>query len=59
MKLSGELKEKVEQTKSAAEAKEVLESAGIELTDNEVEEVAGGIYQPKHKTTTNSNAHIK
>ena len=42
MKLVGELKEKVEQTTTKEEAKEVIEEAGMELTDEELDMVAGG-----------------
>lgn len=42
MKLVGELKEKVGQTKSLEEAKMLIEEAGMELTDEEMDEVAGG-----------------
>ena len=42
MELSKELKEKVENAKSAEEAKKILEEAGLELTDEEMDQVAGG-----------------
>ena len=42
MKLVGKLKEKVDKTKSLEEAKEVIREAGMELTDIEMEQVAGG-----------------
>ncbi len=42
MKLVGELKEKVEKTESKEEAKKVIEEAGMELTTEELDEVAGG-----------------
>ncbi len=42
MKLTGELKKKVENTKSKEEAKELIEQAGMELTDEELNQVAGG-----------------
>ncbi len=42
MKLIGELKEKVEKTETKEEAKKVIEDAGMELTDEEMEQVAGG-----------------
>ena len=45
MKLTGELKEKVEKAESAEQAKEIIADAGVELTDDEVEAVAGGIYK--------------
>ena len=42
MKLVGELKEKVEKTENLKEAKKVIEEAGMELTDEEMDQVAGG-----------------
>ena len=42
MKLTGELKEKVEKATTKEEAKEVIEEAGMELTDEELDTVAGG-----------------
>ena len=44
MKLTGELKEKVEKAESAEQAKEIIEAAGVELSDDEVEAVAGGVF---------------
>ena len=43
MKLVGELKEKVEKTETKEEAKKVIEEAGMELTEEEMDQVAGGI----------------
>ena len=43
MKLVGELKKQVEETNSKEEAKEVIEKAGMELTDEELDNVAGGV----------------
>ena len=42
MELSKELKEKVENAKSAEEAKKILAEAGLELTEEELDQVAGG-----------------
>ena len=42
MKLVGELKEKVEKAANQEEAKKVIEEAGMELTDEEMDQVAGG-----------------
>ena len=42
MKLTGELKDKVDQTANLEEAKDVIAQAGMLLTDDEVSEVAGG-----------------
>ncbi len=43
MKLVGDLKKKVEETKNKEEAKEVIEKAGMQLTDDELENVTGGL----------------
>ena len=42
MKLTGKLKEKVEQTESKEEAKKTIEAAGMILDDAELDQVAGG-----------------
>ena len=42
MELTGELKEKVEQTKDKEEAKKAIEDAGVILNDEELDQVAGG-----------------
>ena len=42
MKLVGELKEKVEKAENLEEAKKTIANAGMELTDEEMAEVAGG-----------------
>ena len=42
MKLVGNLKKQVEEPKNKEEAKEVIEKAGMELTDDELDQVAGG-----------------
>ena len=42
MKLIGELKEKVSKAESIEQAKEIIEEAGMELNDKELDEVAGG-----------------
>ncbi len=44
MKLIGELKKQVESTNTKEEAKDVIENAGMELTDDELEQVAGGYF---------------
>ncbi len=45
MKLVGNLKKQVEETKNKEEAKEVIEKAGMELTDEELDQVAGGHWR--------------
>ena len=42
MKLVGELKDKVEKAENQEEAKEIIKEAGMELTDDELDQVAGG-----------------
>ena len=42
MKLVGELKEKVEKAENQEEAKKIIKDAGMELTDEEMDQVAGG-----------------
>ena len=44
MQLIGELKEKLKNAESKEEAKKILEEAGVELTDEEMDQVAGGRY---------------
>ena len=46
MKLVGELKDKVEKAETRGEAKKVIEEAGMELTDEEMDQVAGGAPRP-------------
>jgi hypothetical protein len=43
MKLTGDLKNQVEKAESKEEKKKLIENAGMELTDDELDEVAGGI----------------
>ena len=43
MKLTGNLKKQVEQATSKEEARSLIEQAGMELTDDELEMVAGGV----------------
>lgn len=45
MRLTGDLKERVEKAGSVEEAKSVIKEAGFELTDQEVETVTGGADQ--------------
>ena len=42
MELTGELKEKLENTESKEEAKKILDEAGVELTEEEMDQIAGG-----------------
>ena len=47
MNLVGDLKEKVEKAESKEKAKQLIQDAGIELTEEEMEQVAGG-FNPNH-----------
>ncbi len=42
MKLIGNLKEQVENADNKEEAKRIIEKAGMELTEEELDQVAGG-----------------
>ena len=47
MKLTGILKDKVTKAETMEEKKDIIAQAGMELTDEELEGVAGGArYQP-------------
>lgn len=46
MKLVGDLKDKVEKAETREEAKKVIEEAGMKLTEEEMDQVAGGIKVP-------------
>lgn len=48
MNLTGKLKEQVEQAKTKEDAKKIIEEAGMELTDEEMNLVAGGFCDPDH-----------
>ncbi len=43
MKLTGRLKKQVEKACSMDEARDIIEKAGMKLTDDEMEMVAGGV----------------
>ena len=53
MKLVGELKEKVEKAENREDAKELIKDAGMELTEEELDQITGGagctIYDPEQK----------
>ena len=51
MQLTGELKDKVEQTKTKEEAKKIIEDAGMELTDEEMDQVSGGKISGAKRTS--------
>ena len=51
MKLTGKLKEDVEKAENKEQAKELIAEAGMELTDEEMDQVAGGAaYHIEHGT---------
>ena len=57
MKLTGDLKKQVETAQTKEEAKDLIKKAGMELTDDELEQVAGGtgldlFYDEKRKEVT-------
>ena len=43
MRLVGRLKEEVEKAETAEKKKELIEEAGMELDDEELEQVSGGL----------------
>ena len=47
MKLVGDLKDKVEKAENQEAAKEIIKEAGMDLTDEEMDQVAGGYYDDK------------
>lgn len=49
MKLTGELKEKVEKTENKEKTEKVIKEAGMELTDEEMDQVAGGGAYGEHR----------
>lgn len=52
MELLGNLKDKVANAKSSAEAKGIIEKAGMRLTNDELKQVTGGVsyYFPESDT---------
>lgn len=44
MKLIGELKDKVDRAETIEEKKNILAEAGVEFTDEEMEDVVGGVF---------------
>ena len=56
MKLTGVLKDKVDKAETMEAKKNIIAEAGMELTDDELEGVAGGISQPNLNTP---NVHFK
>lgn len=52
MKLTGKLKEQVEQVKTKEEAKKIIAEAGMELTEEEMNLVAGGLSFRRSRSLT-------
>jgi hypothetical protein len=48
MKLTKELKEQVEKAESVEEKRQLIEDAGMELSDEELEQIAGGLGNLKN-----------
>lgn len=48
MKLTRELKEQVEKAESVEEKRQLIEDAGMELSDEELEQIAGGLGSLKN-----------
>ena len=46
MELMGNLKDKVSKAQNKEEARDLIEKAGMKLTDDELDKVAGGIKIP-------------
>ena len=61
MKLVGELKDKVEKAETKGEAKEIIKDAGMDLTDEELEQVAGGprVFNELIKNQVAGGANVK
>ena len=53
MKLVGKLKDKVEKAESNEEAKDLIKDAGMELTEEELDQITGGAgfknYDPEQR----------
>lgn len=55
MKLTGQLKEKVEKAESKEEAKKTIEEAGVILDDQELDQVTGGLVSIRGKGPHNNS----
>ena len=58
MKLTGTLKDKVDKAETMEAKKTIIAQAGMELTDDEMENVAGGAG-PAHNDALFSNADLQ
>ncbi len=59
IKLVGDLKKQVEETKNKEEAKDILEKAGMELNDEELDQVVGGMKITSNKSKKILNPLLK
>ena len=50
MKLTGDLKKQVEKTENLEETQKTIEESGIKLSDDDLDEVAGGAYFARFST---------
>ncbi len=57
MELTGKLKDKMAQAKDKDEAKKIMENAGMKLTDDELDTVAGGMSYCVHTYHGNKAGH--
>jgi hypothetical protein len=55
MKLIGNLKDKVENAEDKEQAKGLIAEAGMELTDDELNIVTGGVAYPSSEMYTDGN----
>ena len=55
MRFTGELKEKAEQAESKEEAKQTIQEAGMNLNDEELDQVTGGAH---HRPQTDVVHHV-
>ena len=55
MKLTGQLKEKVEKAESKEEAKKAIEEAGVILDEQELDQVTSGMYSVRGKGLHNNS----
>ena len=58
MELVGKLKDDVAQAKDKEEAKKIMENAGMKLTDDELDTVAGGLSFCVHPYHGNKAGHL-
>lgn len=57
MELTGKLKDEIAQAKDKDEAKKIMENAGMKLTDDELDAVAGGMWVRKPDKTPSADKY--